>query len=334
MARDYTKYTVEGLDENLNKRQLVFQIVKDWANKNNPTLDEIQTAFPAETQGSKGFILKESEVNDAKRFNMQEPLSIKSGTKVVVSNQWGSKNIDAFLSLANDLGYNIEKVTKNVSTEKSTSDAASSEFDITKLSLREFKRLLRDIKDKSSFESSLLKQVSRNIDFWSYLLVYDHIVNEGNLILSVDNMDEAQDVFLAEWWELGDAELSLAQFVMDKINMDFEEVQENKDQRIHYVASFGSYLYFCMMNFSYEIYAEDMAAFLASNDHTMTRDGEDFISGEDWIVTMADEWQMYCGFDPADYEGEYTEVRLINGDYRETSINYISMAEDVIAQFE
>jgi hypothetical protein len=334
MARDYTKYTVEGLGENLNKRQLVFQIVKDWANKNNPTLDEIQTAFPAETQGSKGFILKESEVNDAKRFNMQEPLSIKSGTKVVVSNQWGSKNIDAFLSLANDLGYNIEKVTKNVSTEKSTSDAASSEFDITKLSLREFKRLLRDIKDKSSFESSLLKQVSRNIDFWSYLLVYDHIVNEGNLILSVDNMDEAQDVFLAEWWELGDAELSLAQFVMDKINMDFEEVQENKDQRIHYVASFGSYLYFCMMNFSYEIYAEDMAAFLASNDHTMTRDGEDFISGEDWIVTMADEWQMYCGFDPSDYEGDYTEVRLINGDFRETSINYISMAEDVIAQFE
>jgi len=334
MARDYTKYTVAGLGENLNKRQLVFQIVKDWAVKNNPTLDEIQTAFPAEIQGSKGFILKESEVNDAKRFNMQEPLSIKSGTKVVVSNQWGSKNIDAFLSLANDLGYNIEKVTKNVSTEKSTSDAASSEFDITKLSLREFKRLLRDIKDKSSFESSLLKQVSRNIDFWSYLLVYDHIVNEGNLILSVDNMDEAQDVFLAEWWELGDAELSLAQFVMDKINMDFEEVQENEDQRIHYVASFGSYLYFCMMNFSYEIYAEDMAAFLASNDHTMTRDGEDFISGEDWIVTMADEWQTYCGFDPADYEGDYTEVRLINGDFRETSINYISMAEDVIAQFE
>ena len=334
MARDYTKYNVSGLGENLNKRQLVFGIVKDYVEKNKPSFDELTAVFKDEIQGSKGFILKESEVNDAKRFNMQEPLSIKSGTKVVVSNQWGSKNIDAFLSLANDLGYNIEKVTKNVSTEKSTNDTASTEFDITKLSLREFKRLLIDIKDKSSFESSLLKQVSRNIDFWSYLLVYDHIVNEGNFVLSVDNMDEAQDVFLAEWWELGDAELSLAQFVMDKINMDFEEVQENEDQRIHYVASFGSYLYFCMMNFSCEIYAEDMAAFLASNDHTMTRDGEDFISGEDWIVTMADEWQMYCGFDPADYEGDYTEIRLINGDYRETSINYISMAEDVIAQFE
>ena len=24
MARDYTKYTIEGIDENLNKRQLVY----------------------------------------------------------------------------------------------------------------------------------------------------------------------------------------------------------------------------------------------------------------------------------------------------------------------
>jgi hypothetical protein len=61
MARDYTKYMVEGLGENLNKRQLVFQIVKDWAIKNNPTLDEIQGVFTDEIQGSKGFIVKESE---------------------------------------------------------------------------------------------------------------------------------------------------------------------------------------------------------------------------------------------------------------------------------
>jgi hypothetical protein len=55
MARDYTKYTVEGLGENLNKRHLVFAIVKDWASKNNPSLEEIQAAFPDEVQGSKGF---------------------------------------------------------------------------------------------------------------------------------------------------------------------------------------------------------------------------------------------------------------------------------------
>ena len=48
MARDYTKYNVESLGENLNKRKLVFEIVKNWAVKNNPSLEEIQTAFPDE----------------------------------------------------------------------------------------------------------------------------------------------------------------------------------------------------------------------------------------------------------------------------------------------
>ena len=70
MARDYTKYTVEGLGENLNKRQLVFTVVKDWAEKNNPSLDEIQATFPDEVQGGKGFIVKESEVKGISKFKI------------------------------------------------------------------------------------------------------------------------------------------------------------------------------------------------------------------------------------------------------------------------
>ena len=34
MAKNYTKYSVEGLGENLNKRKLVFEIVKDYIAKN------------------------------------------------------------------------------------------------------------------------------------------------------------------------------------------------------------------------------------------------------------------------------------------------------------
>ena len=48
----------------------------------------------------------------------------------MVSNQWGSKNVDTFLNLVSGLGYKIEKVSKNVSTEKSTNDESSIEFDI------------------------------------------------------------------------------------------------------------------------------------------------------------------------------------------------------------
>ena len=38
MARDYTKYNVEGLGENLNKRKLVFTIVKDLGRKKQSKL--------------------------------------------------------------------------------------------------------------------------------------------------------------------------------------------------------------------------------------------------------------------------------------------------------
>ena len=109
MARDYTKYTVKGLGENLNKRQLVFEIVKDYVEKNKPSFDKLSSVFKDEVQGSKGFIRKAAKVEDPKRFNTKMPLIIKYGVEVVVSNQWGSKNIDAFLSLAKKLKYNISE---------------------------------------------------------------------------------------------------------------------------------------------------------------------------------------------------------------------------------
>ena len=107
MARDYTKYTVKGLGENLNKRQLVFEIVKDYVEENKPSFDKLSSVFKDEIQGSKGFIRKAAKVEDPKRFNTKMPLKIKFGVEVVVSNQWGSKNMDAFLSLAKKLKYKV-----------------------------------------------------------------------------------------------------------------------------------------------------------------------------------------------------------------------------------
>mgnify|MGYP001112777499 CR=1 FL=1 len=43
-----------------------------------------------------------------------------------------------------------------------------------------------NIKDKEAFEKSLTKQVEMNIDFWSYMLVYDSHINDNTLILSMD----------------------------------------------------------------------------------------------------------------------------------------------------
>jgi hypothetical protein len=110
MAKDYTKYTIEGIGENFNKRQLVFDIIKDYTQKNNLSLEELSNVFPDHVQGSKGLIRKESEVNDAKRFNMKKPLIIKNGIRIVVSNQWGGDNIPSFIEVAEKLGYKITSV--------------------------------------------------------------------------------------------------------------------------------------------------------------------------------------------------------------------------------
>lgn len=106
MSKNYTKYTVKGLGENLNKRKLVFEIVKDYTAKNNPSFEELQKVFPDKIQGSLGFIRKDSEVKDAKRFNMDKPLTIKNGINVVISNQWG-ENIANFIAVVKKLGYEI-----------------------------------------------------------------------------------------------------------------------------------------------------------------------------------------------------------------------------------
>ena len=123
MARDYTKYNVEGLGENLNKRKLVFTIVKDWVEKNNPSFEELQKAFPDEVQGSKGFIRKEADVKTPKHFNMREPLKIKNGAHVVVSNQWG-ENIEDFIESVKKLGYKVTATGSESSKKQDISESS------------------------------------------------------------------------------------------------------------------------------------------------------------------------------------------------------------------
>ena len=45
MAKDYTKYNVEGLGENLNKRQLVFNVIKDYIKKKQSNIRNIIKCF-------------------------------------------------------------------------------------------------------------------------------------------------------------------------------------------------------------------------------------------------------------------------------------------------
>ena len=73
MARDYSKYNVDGLGENLNKRKLVLKIVQDYVQKNNPSFDQLKNVFSDDLQGSKGMIRNVgSDKYDANRFFYNE----------------------------------------------------------------------------------------------------------------------------------------------------------------------------------------------------------------------------------------------------------------------
>ena len=109
MVRDCEKYNVAGLADNLNKNELVYIIVKDYIENNKPSLESLQALFLDEIQGSKGFILNESDVKDPKCFNMKMPLSIRNGIQVVISNKLGDDDVTRFLDGVKILGYKVSK---------------------------------------------------------------------------------------------------------------------------------------------------------------------------------------------------------------------------------
>ena len=110
MARDYSKYNVDGLGAKLNKRKLVLKIVHDYVQKNNPSYDQLKKVFPDDLQGSKGMIRNVgSDQYDANRFFFNDQIQV-NGQTCVVSNQWGTENTQRFIDYATNLGYSIEKV--------------------------------------------------------------------------------------------------------------------------------------------------------------------------------------------------------------------------------
>ena len=171
---NYTKYNVEGLGENLNKRQLVFTIVKDWVEKNKPNLEELQKAFPDEIQGSKGVVKKEVDIKDPKRYNMKEPIKIKNGAHVVVSNQWGD-NIEGFIAASEKLGYVItsQANTTKEELEETGSNNGLSKEDVTALT---------ETDSGYEFSQSLAKALGKeHVDALDYEPILIEMANENTI---------------------------------------------------------------------------------------------------------------------------------------------------------
>ena len=328
MARDYTKYTVEGLAEKLNKRQLVLEIVKDWASKNKPSFEELQKAFPDEIQGSKGFIVKESEVKDAKRFNMKEPLSIKNGLHVVVSNQWG-ENIADFIAGAEKLGYKVSKIENSKADSKATQMIDLKDFEIWKLA-EFFKSKEENTDELDAIDTEIEALLDKSP---KYFVV-------GKLFEKYDYQYSRDDV--NDYFSLGEDndfdENDLLSMLRDETLLPRIIEKENlKDSKISikntdFILLFSGYFIKALELLIYSDDNEMIAEFIV-NQSVQTIEDEYNVEAEmgDWIGDLTAELiENIYGYDIKDYDGECEIDGYYFGQANTMGYDFHSYAQDII----
>lgn len=112
--RDKTKYMFNGKIH--PKNRLVLAVITQFVQTNNPSFEELSSAFDKSLQGSLNVVelLEEaSKIKDAtKRYFMEkkEQLTLSDGNTVVVCTQWGIFNIPRFIKQANLLGFEITEI--------------------------------------------------------------------------------------------------------------------------------------------------------------------------------------------------------------------------------
>lgn len=108
-AKDYTKYKFNG--EVLGKSRLVLEVVKEAAKKRRGRILDL---FPKKDVKAVFDVLAPVKKAEKGRYFLgeDEVISTPKG-KMAVTSQWGSKNINAFIEFAKDLGFQIKKVSHN-----------------------------------------------------------------------------------------------------------------------------------------------------------------------------------------------------------------------------
>ena len=120
-AKDYQKYLVTG-EGPFGKGRMVLAAIKEFVAKNNTvSYADLTSKFPAALRGTKGKWGCVSLLDEARRLaertgrkrhflDEEDVITLKNGTRVVVSSQWGIGNIDVFIKRATGLGVKIEHV--------------------------------------------------------------------------------------------------------------------------------------------------------------------------------------------------------------------------------
>jgi hypothetical protein len=116
VQRDKTRYMFNG--NVYLKNKLVLAVVKEYVSKNQTiTCNELKTVFDKSLQGSIGVVEYENIAMQRKDYQVRffakedEILQLIDGNMFVCS-QWGVLNISNFIKRAEQLGYNIEQISR------------------------------------------------------------------------------------------------------------------------------------------------------------------------------------------------------------------------------
>lgn len=111
-TKDLTKYLYK--ETKYGKSRLVLAIVKDYVNSHQGIgFDELRKVFPNRIQGSMNVFttLDESKkIKGIRHFQNTDDVIHLSDSSIAVCNQWGLKNITAFINHVRELGYDVQSV--------------------------------------------------------------------------------------------------------------------------------------------------------------------------------------------------------------------------------
>jgi len=136
MAKDFTKYKLENLEESLSKARLVQKVLEIYLVNFQVNYSELKEIWFDGLQGGKGVVRMATEIDQKNNRNyyMDAPIQLHDGSKIVICNQWGKDNISNFILQAGLLGFKIiaesseentnedikEKIEKNPTIEENT----------------------------------------------------------------------------------------------------------------------------------------------------------------------------------------------------------------------
>jgi hypothetical protein len=124
--KDKTKYLFKG--QTFNKRNLALAIVSELSKKVR-NFNELKKILPDSIQGTKRGVFSrfsEAESYEAehggRRYFLEDPITLKDGSKIVVCNQWGIDNIPRLVKAFKDLKWKlpqiVEKKVENINREE------------------------------------------------------------------------------------------------------------------------------------------------------------------------------------------------------------------------